>query len=536
MREKLGGGGERPARPQGRVPPGSALASILVFLASAGCKGEEPPRLSVLVLGTTQEPDTLDPVLTQRASSQEAIGLILRDLAVYDETWSVRPDLARGPPTLVAGSTSARFRVTLRPDLRWSDGRVVTAKDVVFGFAVASDPRVAVAGSSARKITAVRALDELTVEVQATSSVARVLLPRLLPVLPSHAYPAIPATRTPTQTGFLGLGRSPLANGPFRLVSWVPGVALSFERNPHWPGPRPAFDRVELRIFASEDALDVALRSRSVDAIGEASGLSLDRVVAAANALSATHALHLTDSGVWLHLDVRLDDAFGKDPRFRRALDLAIDRDALASLAYDGKASPSSSCFAPSALDLPPARFDRAAARALVADVVSDLGPIGPLRLQLASDSAASERAGTAIQSMLAEAGVPTRLEPVPFRLLMDAMRKHTQAPLALYAWRLPPDWDGAPILHSRGDRNFVGLADPELDALLERIDHTNAEDRKRLLTRVGQRYRELLPSIPLLVRQSASLRPRWLEGWKPTGTTTPVTWNAEEWRRAESR
>ena len=58
---------------------------------------------------------------------------------------------------------------------------------------------------------------------------------------------------------------------------------------------------------------------------------------------------------------------------------------------------------------------------------------------------------------------------------------------------------------------------------------------RRDALFEVERRYAQNLPSIPLLFRQAVSVRPRALEGWTPTGTSTPVTWNAERWRWAST-
>ncbi|MBI2375006.1 MAG: peptide ABC transporter substrate-binding protein [Deltaproteobacteria bacterium] len=499
---------------------------ILAMLTSVCKRAPETAPSSRLVIGTAQEPDGLDPLFAQRASSQEAAALVIRDLAAYDERWSVVPDLAAAEPQRVSSSTGgATFRVELDESLAWSDLVKVTAEDVAFGFSVAANPRLGLAGPSTRSISSVRALSERWVEIRTSDPGLEIFVPRLLPVLPKHAYPPIPKEAV---ASFAGMGRNPVANGPYRLLAWTSGRSLTFERNPGWPGPRPELDQIELAVFASEDALELAVRSGRVDALGEASGLSVDRVLAASRTLEKTHVLELTESGVWLHLDVRLDDPVGKDVRFRRALDLAIDREALATLAYEGLATPSASCFPPRAgIQSAPPKHDPAAARTLLAELVK----VPSIRLELASDSQASERAGAAIKEMLGAVGLTLELEPRPFRVLMDSMRKRTQATLTLYAWRLPPDWDAAPILETGADRNFTGISDPELDAALRRARTSRGPDRKRALAEVERRYRELVPTVSLLFRRSASLRPRWLEGWRPTGTTTPVTWNAEAWR-----
>jgi ABC-type transport system substrate-binding protein len=87
-------------------------------------------------------------------------------------------------------------------------------------------------------------------------------------------------------------------------------------------------------------------------------------------------------------------------------------------------------------------------------------------------------------------------------------------------------------MLRTGGRQNYGQYSDPETDRLLDLARHSS--DPKRWadsLAKVEARYRETLPSIPLLFRNAVSVRPRDLEGWAPPGTITPVTWCAELWR-----
>lgn len=93
---------------------------------------------------------------------------------------------------------------------------------------------------------------------------------------------------------------------------------------------------------------------------------------------------------------------------------------------------------------------------------------------------------------------------------------------MTLFAYRIRPDWDGRSLLHF----------DRALDALLDRTAREMDVVRWRTHVReIGRRFRTHLPAIPLLFRQTVSVRPRNLAGWQPTGTTTPVTATAEDWR-----
>jgi peptide/nickel transport system substrate-binding protein len=154
------------------------------------------------------------------------------------------------------------------------------------------------------------------------------------------------------------------------------------------------------------------------------------------------------------------------------------------------------------------------------------------LKLQFASGSQTSERAAIFVQAELAKIGIELVLESMPLRALFGKMREKSHAPLVLFAWRSSPDWDAYAMLHSTGTQNYSGFKDAELDRLLDRAKYElDPTQWAAALGEVEERYNQLLPTIPLLFRQAVSVRPIALEGWTPTGATTPVTWNAETWR-----
>jgi len=519
------------------------LVSVRVFallLATSvwGCKrpekpnGPETPPPSVLVLGTLHEPDTLDPVFTEVAGAQEIVRLLFADLTVYDEAWSVQPALAARLPEVITTSVGVDVRWRLDAERKWSDGVPLTAKDVVFGHRIESDPTLeSTALSFVSNVLSMRATGTHELEVKWKGAGVDRISPRVHAVLPAHAYPD--PTKSPRP--FRGFGRQSISSGPYRLMEWKPGRHLTVERDPNWSGAAPTIDRLTWRFFKDERQFEAELRTGGIDALGESSGLTLDTASGIAERLKDTHEVVVTTSGVWLHLDARQDDPIVGRIEVRQAIDRAIDRRALAELVYGGQATAAAGCFPPqhdAFAGGAPTAMDLTAAQAVLRKASIPKG--ASLKLQLASGSRASERAAAYIQSQLGRIGLDIELEAIPFRVLFSKMRAGEHAPLTLYAWRTAPDWDGRSVLHSKGEQNFTGLADPTIDRLYAQV--AAAPDRAGWASALGavdRRFRELLPSIPLLFRRSVSVRPRDLEGWRPTGTTTPVTWNAEAWRRA---
>lgn len=487
------------------------------------------PTDQVLILGTVSDPATLDPAFAQLSREQEMVRLMFRDLTVLDDEGRLIPDLAQTLPTATTSSAGFSVRWRLRPGLKWSDGAPLTASDLQFGLKIEADPALeAVSFETAQQVKTLRVLSPLHFEVRWKTPFADFAAPRVHAVLPAHAYPK-PEPGRP----FMGMQAQPVSNGPFRFVSRVPGQSVHFERNPYWTGPRPALDRVIFRIFPSDDGFEAALATGAIHALGEGSGLTPDRVAPLRARLGQTHEVVTRPGGVMLHLDLRHDHPGLQQPRVRRALLQAIDRQALAQVTYDGLAAPAHGLFPPGHPgydpELPEVAFDPAAARA----VVAKLSPAErTLTLAIGSGSGAAGRAGAYIQAGLAAVGFEVQLQTAPMSTLFSEMRAGHQAPLVLYAWRIRPDWDGSSALTSKGRQNYGGYHSAEMDADLEALAQTlEPSRRQRLLQRVEARFRAELPAIPLLFRKTVSVRPKNLLGWRPTGGVTPVTWNAEGWR-----
>jgi peptide/nickel transport system substrate-binding protein len=494
---------------------------------SCGSCRVEPPKTRPLILGTIEEPDTLDPLFTEVAGAQEVVRLLFRDLTAFDEHWQLVPQLAEALPRTET-STSGKLRVywKLQPGLTWSNGQVLTTEDVLAGYRIAADPSLESIGKqSTDDIEKLMPTSPLEFWVEWKRPHPGYASTRVHPILPAKSYPD-PKDSTPP---FRGFGRTPISNGPYRLKEWRAGEHLTLEPNPFWSGKKPEIEAIVFRFFKTEDAFEAELSTGGIDALGEASGLSLERAAGFEERLAKTHVVQYSDSGLFLHLGTRADHPLLGRPEIRRAISWAIDRAAMAKIVYGGRAEAANGCFPPRHAahqkDLSPIKNDVEAAKKLMN------GQTFAVQLQLASGSQASERAAAFVQAELKKIGIEVTLEAMPLRALFGKMRERTHAPLTLYAWRSSPDWDAYAMLHSTGAQNYGAYKDETLDRLLDRAKHeVDPQAWAAALGEVELRYGELLPSIPLLFRQAVSVRPRALGGWTPTGSGTPVTFNAENW------
>jgi peptide/nickel transport system substrate-binding protein len=204
------------------------------------------------------------------------------DSIVAREVWKIQyPTLTALDPTTLdptAGVAIAWYplpnghgwRYELRPGLTWSDGKPVTATDVVYSLDHARDDHWPYAGSVLDGLTA-RALDAQTVAISSRSFTRP--LPGLLPglrlnVVPAHVYAKV--SDVDNDTAALGV-----ADGAWHVVSKsADSVELGVLGRPGGP----PLDQIVFRAYPSADSLISALSRGDVDVISGVPAADLDRL------------------------------------------------------------------------------------------------------------------------------------------------------------------------------------------------------------------------------------------------------------------
>ena len=378
------------------------FAAGVAALALAACGGGQtsggvtggaagsPARGGDLIVSARTEPRTFNRLTSREATTDLVASLMQAKLVRINRvTDEVEPWLAERWARAASGLS---YTLTLRPNVTFSDGRPLTADDVVFSLEAAYAVPLAADAllPGGRKLT-LTAADPLTVVLTFPVPYAPGL--RILDnlwVLPRHKLEA--ALRSGTIATAWGLSTPPsdiAGLGPFVLSAYSPGERLVFARNPrYWrkdaKGTQlPYLDRLTIDVVPEESTELLRLTSGASD-------VTISEVPSEAYATVKREAeagkLRLYDLGVgydadafWLNLR---PGAFASDRRagwlqrdeLRRAISMAVDRQLFADTVFLGAALPAYGPITPAnkkwfSPDAPRTPHDPAGARALLASI-----------------------------------------------------------------------------------------------------------------------------------------------------------------------
>jgi len=459
------------------------VALLVAPLLAGGCRREATAEGSArrpLRMATYSGPLSLDPHLKNEVLTFSILQNVYDALVTFDAELRVRPALA----TSWENPNELTWRFHLRQGVRFHDGRPLTADDVVATLERARHHPSGDVRNYLVSVDAVRKVSADTVEIT-TRRPAPVLLNKLtfVYVVPRDAPEEI---------------RQPIGTGAYRFVSMDRRRVVLRAFDESWRGPPPEKE-VELLIVPDAAERVKMLTRGEVDLVQEVKPELADVV-------ERTPGCRLLASEGLLveYLALRTDAPPFADLRVRRALSLAIDREALVRLRHRGHALPIGQLvgrqvfgYAPE-LSAPPR--DLAAARRLLGE--TGLGGGFDVDLEFREG-----RSADVLAAQLAEAGV--RVRPVA-RPWSDIYRRLQEGKVAFYLGGvLAGSADASDVFDSKvhsvdpaggyGDTNWTGFADPEIDRMIEGSATTmDMLERRAQLQAVMLRAMESVPLIPL--------------------------------------
>jgi peptide/nickel transport system substrate-binding protein len=461
----LGGCGEKSSSGPVRAHP--LPSSPLISKSDPGQPG------GMLTLAVVGGPRTFNPVLVDDAVSDLVVRFLFSSLVNMDwaaqqagpglaESWSVAED-------------NRTWTFKLRQGVRWSDGRLFSADDVVFTWnAVMLNPEFNRTSFELFRVNgqpfAVAKVDDLTVRVTAPEVFAPFLeFFGTVAILPEHRFES--AVREHRFLAHYSVGSRPesiVVSGPFRVKESQPGKFVLLERNPeYWAADKkgqrlPYLDQIRITASGGPGSDIVVFLNGKSDVFENVRADMFDQFQSAS---SRAH-FKLLDLGIgaereflWFNQNTNLSAAgsplvnpqklkWFRNKKFRQAVSCAIDRERIAKEAYHGHAQPifdfiSSENKKWNNPDVSRFSYDPARARSLltesgIADAknegVARDGDGNPIEIILHSNSGnpLREKAAAFIVEDLKKVGIKLTYTPVSFDLLRQKIDQNFDYECAL--------------------------------------------------------------------------------------------------------
>ena len=420
-----------------------------------------------LIAAWAQDPVGLDPHITSAYSSFQILENVLDTLVTLDEEQNVVPSLAESWEVSDDGLV---WTFHLRDGVAFSNGRALTADDVVYTYDRMLDPDT---GSGNAYLLAgvvdVAAVDERTVTI--TLDEPNVALLGHLAVNKSVGIIARESVEDGT------INTQPIGTGPFMITDFQPGTSVRLERNPHyWQDGMPYLDAIDIRIIPDESVRRTALVSGDVDWAISVPPQALDQLRAEEGIV-----VDETTAGAYWYIGVNLEREPLNDPRVRQALAFAVNRENIAVAASFGTAQPTNGPIPSSsawAMDHEPYSYDPERARELLAE--AGLADGFDMEIMPTTQYEESIRAAQVIQADLAAVGIRASIRTLEWaEWLQEEGDGNYDTYVCSWNGLVDPD-DYFYAQHKTGEVfNFTGYSNATVDELLDEGRSTQGYDER---------------------------------------------------------
>ncbi len=482
------------------------------------------------------DPPTLDPALTQDSTSANYIVEMFSGLVTLDRTGKIQPDIAKDWTVSQDGKT---YSFNLRDDVKFHDGKPVTAKDFKYSIERACDAKTGSVVADTYLGDIVGCRDKLNGKAQDVSGV-KVNGDRSLQIsidspkqyfLAKLTYPtAFVVDQQNVESGGKNWFMKANGTGPFKLGQYDIGQQLVLTRNDSYYGdPKPQLKTVNFMLAGGSGL--VMYENGELDVVGVGAN-DIERVTDKNDPLNAElkQGEDLSTSYVAFNVQKPPFD----DPKVRQAFALALDKQKLVDVVLKNTAKNAVGIVPPtmpgySNPNLKVPGFDPDQAKKLLQEskYAGNLPDI-TLNISSAGGGAPSDFVQAMVEMWKDNLGVDVKIEQTEFAtFLQDVSRKPNPYQMYSLAWiaDYPDPQNFLDILfNSKSQDNHMSYGNPDVDKLLAQAA-IEPDKNKRLAEyqQAEQKIMDDLPWIPLLHGMSSVLVKPYVKGYELSPLIVPV-------------
>ncbi len=514
------------------------------FAQSAEPKGR-------IVVGLSQEPTVFNPLM---AKIEVDDGI---HFSVFDALFRVTPEgefvpnLAAEVPTIENGGLSAdglEWRIKLRDDVKWHDGKPFTAEDVKFTLELIVDPNFRswrTAGHTLVRDIKVVSPTEITWRMTQPFAPYLAFLAETF-IVPKHILEPEADRNT------AAFNQAPIGTGAFKWVRRVAGDHIELAANRNYHGEGPYIETLVFKYIPDLTVLYAQFKSGDIDLVGR-QFITPDNYEEAKKLKGREVVLQPGPTVETVYLN--MERPFFQDKRVREAIYLAIDKKSIIDALYYGLPVPVESYMPRGSVyyneDLPKHEYNPQKAAKLLDEAGWVKGRDGirvkdGVRLSFNNSTTTGnhlrEQAQQFMQQTLRDVGIEMKISNLPAAVIWGDFWTLSQfdSVLVSIAYLVASDPDVYNRFHSgairaKGGRgsNTAQYNNPEVDRLLEEGARTfDVPRRIEIYKKIQEHVRNDLPFLPLFSENTVRGWKSDIKGVVSNSNTRTESWNAAGWRR----
>lgn len=469
-----------------------SLSMVLCWGLSWSSAAAEPRRGGTLTMAIRKDLTLMNPMIDTKSTDQSIRDLIFESLVGLDSKGKIQPNLAASWEISKDGKL---FTFHLRKNVKFHDGREMTAEDVKFSMNYTMNPKNAAYGYAKLKLVdKVEVTDKYTLKVT-LKKFSLAFLPSLSSL---QAFSVIP--KESIEEGITRSLKFPPGTGPFKFVEWRPRQRIVFERFEGYWGHKPFLDRVVLRPIRSGTVRVTALRAGDVDMI-ERTAYEWVKIITEGKikGISYVTAPYAGFRGIEFNVAAPPFD----NKKLRQAVAYTIDRSEILQAAYFGFGDPIDQKYPKGhvwylkGIPFPTRNLEKAK------ELLKESGYKGQTIKIMLTQGETAETEATTIQAQLKKIGMKVKLEVLEYGAYTARQRagnfefKVLGGDFDADIWpTYGPYLMCVPDLKKRSNNNS-GYCDKEMDDLLIRAQtETDAKIRRGLFRQVLTKVAEDVPYI----------------------------------------
>ena len=450
-----------------------------------GQKGGDTAKKDTIVIATMGEPPSMSPTDHNAIAANYMNALTFNQLTRMNEDMEMEGSLAEK----YENTSDTEWLFHLRKGVKFHDGSEMTADDVVASITYAKTcPEINLYNGSVEKIEKV---DDYTVKITTPGPSAILLMD-----LSHHGNAIVPKKLLDSGNNF---SDNPIGTGPYVFKKWTRGDSVEFEMfDDYWDADHmPSIKHMIWKIIPEGSSRTIALEAGEVDFVVDVEAMDVDR-------LESDEGIQLdkvaATNHMWMMVNNEVPGLDNVD--LRRAMNCAINKESIVTVALNGLGTPSYSMAPdnmPGATEENTLPFDPEQAKKYME--ASGLNP-ADVHFSIICSNDTKKRAGEVIQSNLKEVlGIDCELESMDLATYLSitsegdytaAIGNYSSSDMTQYL---------IGVYHSKSVNasNKTRLSDPEVDALIDKASQTiDPDERAKVLQDCVALINELCPQVPL--------------------------------------